>query len=199
FNELNSSRAKELGVTQISGLYVNEVLEGGGAQSAGLKKGDIITKVEGNKIQSSSDLQERVGRLRPGDKLNLSYVRDGNERTTSVVLKGESSVNIAANTNNAEANAILSSLGGNFASLTPAQKQRYRVSSGVLVAGARPGGLLYENSITKGTIITNINGKPVNKVEDVETAVVASKNNMMRIDGVTSDGARFMVTFPVVQ
>jgi Do/DeqQ family serine protease len=199
FNELNSSRAKELGVTQISGLYVNEVLEGGGAQSAGLKKGDIITKVEGNKIQSSSDLQERVGRLRPGDKLNLSYVRDGNERTTSVVLKGESSVNIAANTNNAEANAILSSLGGNFASLTPAQKQRYRVSSGVLVAGARPGGLLYENSITKGTIITNINSKPVNKVEDVEAAVVASKNNMMRIDGVTSDGARFMVTFPVVQ
>ena len=198
FNELNSSRAKELGVTQINGLYVNEVLDGGGAQAAGLKKGDIITKVEGNKIISSSDLQERVGRLRPGDKLNLTYVRDGNERTTSVVLKGESSVKVASN-NNVEANEILSSLGGNFASLTSAQKQRYRVSSGVMVAGSRPGGLLYENSITKGTIITNINGKPVNKVEDVEAAVVASKNNMMRIDGVTTDGARFMVTFPVVQ
>jgi S1-C subfamily serine protease len=126
-------------------------------------------------------------------------MRDGSEKTASVVLKGESSVKIASNTNSAEADAILSSLGGNFASLTPAQKQRYRVNSGVMVAGSRPGGLLQENSITKGTIITNINGKPVNKVEDIEAAVVSSKNNMMRIDGVTSDGARFMVTFPVIQ
>lgn len=199
FNELNASRAKELGVSQISGLYVNEVVDGGGAQAAGLKKGDIITKVDGIRILNSSDLQEKVGRLRPGDKVQLSYVRDGNERTASVTLKGENSVKIASNNNNAEANAILSSLGGNFASLTPAQKQRLKVNSGILVAGARPGGLLYENSITKGTIITHINGKPVNKVEDVEAAVVASKNNMMRIDGVTTDGARFMVTFPVMQ
>lgn len=198
FNQLDASRAKELGVSQISGLYVNEVVEGGGAQAAGLKKGDIITKVDGIKVQNSSDLQEKVGRLRPGDKVQLGYVRDGSERTASVTLKGESSVKIASN-NSVEANAIMSALGGNFATMTAAQKQRFKLNSGVIVAGARPGGLLYENSITKGTIITQINGKAVNKIEDIEAAVVASKNNMMRIDGITTDGARFMVTFPVLQ
>ncbi|MGV3508644.1 MAG: Do family serine endopeptidase [Sphingobacteriaceae bacterium] len=197
FNELDASRAKELGISQISGLYVNDVVDGGGAEAAGLKKGDIITKVDGNKILSSSDLQEKVGRLRPGDKVKLSYVRDGKENTATVTLKGEATVKIAAN--KAEANAIMSSLGGNFAELTSSQKQRYKLNSGVIVAAARPGGLLYENSITKGTIITHINGKQVSKVQDVEAAVVASKNNMMRIDGITTDGARFMATFPVVQ
>lgn len=197
FRELNSATAKELGVNQINGLYVNEIVEGGGAQAAGLKRGDVISKVEGFRIMNSSDLQERVGRLRPGDKVQLSYFRDGSERSAMVILKPESTVKIASN--NVEANEILSTLGGNFASLTPAQKQRYRVSSGVVVAGARPGGMLYENSITKGTIITHINGKPVNKVEDIESAVVASKNNMMRLDGVNPDGVRFMVSFPVIQ
>lgn len=198
FNELNASRAKELGVTQINGLYVNDVVEGGGAQVAGLKKGDVITKVDGVKILRSSDLQERVGRLRPGDKIQLGYVRDGKEQNVTVTLKGESSVKIASN-NSVEASAILSALGGNYASLTPAQKQRFKVNSGIMVAGARPGGLLYENSITKGAIITHINGKPVNKLEDVEAAVVTSRNNMIRIDGVNAEGARFMATFPVVQ
>ncbi|MEJ6980924.1 Do family serine endopeptidase [Pedobacter sp. P351] len=199
FNELNALRAKELGISQINGLYVNEVVEGGGAQVAGLKKGDVITKIDGNRIISSSDLQERVARLRPGDKVQLSYIRDGNERNTSVTLKGESSVKIASNKSNIEANEILSSLGGNFAALTPAQKQRYKTNSGVMVAGARPGGLLQQYEIAKGTIITHINGKPVNNVDEVEAAVVASTNNTIRIDGITVDGARFRATFPVVQ
>jgi serine protease Do len=199
FNELNASRAKELGVSQISGLHVNEVVEGGGAAAAGLKKGDIITKVDGNKILSSSDLQERVGRLRPGDKVQLTYLRDGNERTTTVTLKGESSVKVASNTNSAKAADVMRALGGNFAELTPSQKQRNKVNSGVVVAGARPGGLLSEYSISKGTIITHINGKPVNKIDDIEAAIASSKSQMMRIDGINTDGARFMVTFPVVQ
>ena len=200
FNELDASRAKELGVSQINGLYVNEVVEDGGADAAGLKKGDVITKVDGNKIRSSSDLQERVARLRPGDKVQLSYVRDGKEHSTTVTLKGESSVKIASNNkSNVEAAEIMSALGGNFATLTPAQKQRYKVNAGVVVAGARPGGLLHQYEIVKGTIITHINGKPINSVDDIESAVVASGNNTIRIDGITVDGARFRATFPVIQ
>ncbi|MFD2161342.1 Do family serine endopeptidase [Paradesertivirga mongoliensis] len=197
FRELDASVAKELGVNQISGLYVNEIMEGGGAEAAGLKKGDIITKVDGNKILSSSDLQEKVGRLRPGDKVQLSYLRDGSERSTSVTLKGESSVNIASNSN--AANKIIAALGGNFASLTPAQKQKYRVNNGVVVTGVRQGGLLHENQITRGTIITHINGKAVNSLDDIQAAVLASNSNIMRIDGISTDGVRFWGTFEIAR
>ncbi|MBC7915405.1 MAG: Do family serine endopeptidase [Pyrinomonadaceae bacterium] len=201
FEELNASVAKNLGISQINGLYVNNILEGGGAQAAGLKKGDIITKVDGVRILSSSDLQERVARLRPGDKVQLNYIREGSERTASVMLKGETSAKIAANNSSnagVSADKVLSSLGGNLASLTPAQKQRYKINSGVMVAGVRPGGFLYENSITKGTIITKINNKPVNKIEDIEPAVNSSKN-IIRLEGINPEGAPFMVMFQVAQ
>ena len=66
-----AEQSKRLGVNEINGLYVNEVLPGGGAAQAGLKEGDIITKVDGNQILSPSDLQERIGRLGPGDKVQL--------------------------------------------------------------------------------------------------------------------------------
>ena len=73
------------------------MVPGGGAAQAGLKEGDIITKVEGNKIYNPSDLQERIGRLGPGDKVLLSYLRDGKSLTSNVTLKGEESVKTANN------------------------------------------------------------------------------------------------------
>jgi serine protease Do len=83
FVELNNDNASKLGVTNTTGLYVNDLVEGGGAEQAGIKKGDIITKVEGTPIYESSDLQEHVGRLQPGDKINLTVLRDGKEKNFS--------------------------------------------------------------------------------------------------------------------
>src|SRR5690606_41329276 len=78
------------------GLYVFDVVKGGAAEEAGIKTGDIITKVEGKTIYSSSDLQERVARLNPGDKLKVTYKRDGKEREVAVTLKAQESKKSAA-------------------------------------------------------------------------------------------------------
>ncbi|RXF71594.1 Do family serine endopeptidase [Arcticibacter tournemirensis] len=198
FQELNSSIAKELGVSEISGLYVNTVVEGSGAAAAGIKKGDVITKVDGARIMSSSDLQERVARLRPGDKVQLSFNRDGKERTVSVTLKGEDDVKIAGN-NNSSAEELYNQLGASFAPVSTAQKQRYKINSGVVVTEARDGGLFSNFGIEKGTIITSINNKPINKVDDIDNALSASSNNMIRINGISADGSRIMMSFPVAQ
>jgi len=196
FNELNASRAKELGISQINGLYVNDVVEGGGAQAAGLKKGDVITKVDGVKILRSSDLQERVGRLRPGDKVQLGYVRDGKEQSVSVTLKGESSLVTASNSKvgSAEAMRVLQMLGGSFSSPTAIQKQKYRINGGVVVNSVRPGGLLSESQVSKGAIITRVNGKTVNSVDDIAAALSSGGEGMIRIDGIGPDGVPFWFT-----
>jgi S1-C subfamily serine protease len=89
FQELDAERAKDLDVKTINGLYVNSVVPGSGGEAVGIQKGDIITKVDGRLITNSAVLQERVGRLRPGDKVQLTYLRDGNERTANVTLKGD--------------------------------------------------------------------------------------------------------------
>ncbi|WP_207428356.1 Do family serine endopeptidase [Pedobacter sp. SYSU D00535] len=197
FRELDATVAKELGVNQINGLYVNTVVPNGGAAAAGIKEGDIITKVEGNRITSSADLQERVARLRPGDKVQLTYERGGNERNVTVTLKGEGDLKIAKNTAGTE--DVMRKLGGTFAPLTAAQKQKYKVNSGVIVAGTRENGLLEENGITKGTVITSINGRAVSKPEDVSNALKATQNNVVRINGILPDGSRIIGGIPVVQ
>ena len=177
------------------GVYITSVQEGSAAQQAGIKEGDIIKSLDGAKVSSSSEFTERIARKRPGDKVQLVYLRGDKETGVAVTLKGEAANRVARAANPAVA-AVMSSLGGNFATLTPAQKQRYKVSSGVVVAGARPGGLLQQYDIAKGTIITHINGKAVNKVEDVESAI-SSSDSILRIDGITTDGARFRATLPV--
>src|SRR5690606_3566873 len=78
FQELNSDLAKQLNVKEINGLYVSSTVDGGAAAAAGIKKGDIIKKLNGRDALTSAELQERIGRMRPGDKVELTVLRDGN-------------------------------------------------------------------------------------------------------------------------
>jgi len=194
FDELNSSKAKQYNVSKISGLYVTSVVPAGGAASAGIKEGDVITKVDGNAIMSSADLQERVGRLRPGDKVQLTYERGGDAKNVTVTLKGEETVK---NASNLSSKAVVEKLGASFTPVTSAQKQRFGISSGLVVSAVKPGGFLSDYEIPAGTIITSMNGKPVNKVDDINEALGAAKNNMLRIDGITPDGGKIMLTVPL--
>ncbi|MDF3078045.1 MAG: Do family serine endopeptidase [Sphingobacteriaceae bacterium] len=197
FTELDAERASQLGTKQITGLYVSDVVPGSGAEAAGLRKGDIIVKADDNPVYSSADLQERVGRLRPGDKVKVGYLRDGKEYSSNITLKGEDSVKIASNNNsNSGAGVSVSKLGASFSTLSPAQKQRYRVNSGVVVSGVRQGGLFDSYGIPKGLIITNINGKAIAKPDDVGAALSSSKDGLIRISGIGPDGAQIMSTFP---
>lgn len=69
------------------GVYVGEVNENSAGQEAGLKKGDIIISVEGKTVNSVANLQELVARRRPGDKIDVEYIRDGKTNKTSATLK----------------------------------------------------------------------------------------------------------------
>jgi len=195
FDELDARKAKDYGINQINGLYVTDVISGGGAEAAGLKKGDIITKVDNTNIYSSPDLQERVGRLHPGDKVQLTYLRDGKTQTASITLKDESSIKLAGNSNSRSSTEIYNKLGASFAPLNTAQKQKYGINSGVVVSDVRSGGVFAEQDIPKGSIITAINGKIVNSRDDISSAL--TQNDVIRINGISPDGYRFRVTVPV--
>lgn len=196
FQALNVDAAKALNVERNTGLYVAEVYEGSGAEQAGLKKGDIITKVEGNTVYESSDLQERVGRLQPGDKIRLTVLRDGAEKNFSVTLKADSgapSRTAAVSKSSAE---LYNKLGGSFAPTNQAQKTRLRINGGVVITQVRPGGLLDENYIEAGTVVTHINRQPVNSRADIEKALSNLKGNKISINGYDNDG-RFIATLPI--
>src|SRR5690606_30475577 len=114
FRELDPAYAKELGIDDINGLYVNGVTPNGAAQEAGLKEGDIITKLDGQVIGSSAQLQERIYRLRPGDKVTLTYKRNGKERDVTVTLKEDTRSTADKKTPDRSATEIYNRLGAGF-------------------------------------------------------------------------------------
>ncbi|GAA4782563.1 trypsin-like peptidase domain-containing protein [Olivibacter ginsenosidimutans] len=199
FQELNAESAKELGINEINGLYVSGVLPNSGGAEAGLKKGDIITKVDGKEIYSSSDLQEKIYRLRPGDKVKLTYKRDGKEKDVVVTLKAEDSDNSSNNatTDKRSTAELYNKLGAGFIPANAQLKKKFNLSSGVVVSDIRRDGLFAEYGVPRGLIIVSINGKPVNNVDEVESALSYSKNDMIRLSGVTQDGERYNMNFPL--
>lgn len=196
FVELNTEVAKELEVTEYNGLYVREIVEGGGADKAGIKESDIITHIDGTLITSSSVLQERVGILRPGDKIELRYLRDGKERKTTVTLQ-EIKNNQAADSATASKSAtqLYNSLGAGFRELSAAKKKELGVNAGVEVSSVREGGLFAKYGVPNGLVITSINGTAVSNIDQIEQAL-RKNSEVITVKGIMPDGGLATLTFP---
>lgn len=189
FQELNADAAENLKISDVSGLYVNDVMPNGGGAAAGIKKGDIIKKVEGKEVFASPDLQEKIGRMSPGDKVQLTISRDGKEQNVNVTLKGDESLNkpktvLAAKTTG----TTMSKLGASFAPASPAIKAKFGAKNGVVVTAVEPGKAFDNLDIPKGLLVTSINGKPVNSAKDVEAALPTSKNGKTTVAGIGPNG-----------
>jgi Do/DeqQ family serine protease len=189
FRPLDADFAQELKVTDNSGLYVSDVLPNGGGAAAGIQKGDIIKKVDGYEIYDSPDLQEKIGRLSPGDKVNLTISRDGQMKDMTVTLKGETSISspkVAAA--GKSTGATVDKLGATFAPAPAALKAKYGVKSGVVVTAVTPGKLFDSLDIPKGLVVTAINGMPVNSTQDVSAALPTSSSGMTTVSAVGPNG-----------
>ncbi|QMU26927.1 trypsin-like peptidase domain-containing protein [Adhaeribacter radiodurans] len=176
----------------IKGVYITGIQPESGAAAAGLKAGDIIQSIDGVKVTSSAEFSERVARHRPGDKVEVTYLRGSRANNASITLKGEEEAKeTIANT------GLQSKLGASFAPIPANIKERYRLRSGVIITELQSGGFFDSAGIPKGTIITNINGKPVNSLADLDNAISSARSRMVRIDGITPDGTSFVFNFPL--
>jgi len=196
FKELDQDAADALHIDRSVGLYVDDVAPTSGAAAAGIQHGDVITKVEGKTVYESSDLQEPVARLQPGDKINLTIMHGSEEKNVSVVLKADAGTmtrRTAANSKSAE--ELYNKLGASFKPLTPAQKAKYHVNAGVTVTQVRPGLLFDDTQIPVGSIITSINKQPVNNSDDISNAITNMKNGNLVITGYYPDGTAFSNVF----
>jgi serine protease Do len=197
FKELDQDAAAELKIDKTVGLYVNDVAPGSGAAQAGIQSGDIITKVEGKTVYESSDLQEPVARLQPGDKINLTVLRGNDQKNFAVTLKADAG-NLGRHTaaaNSRSAEDLYNKLGASFKPLTPAQKAKFHVNSGVMVTQVRPGLLFDETQIPVGSVIASINKQPVNSTDDISKAITNLKNGSLIITGYYPDGTSFNNVF----
>jgi len=175
------------------GLFLNDVQKGSGAAEAGLKPGDVVTKVDGNLVTESSDLTEHVGRMHPGDKVKLTVLRGNEEKTFTVTLKADPGVSNLASANHKE---LFNKMGASFRPLNAAEKAKHNVKSGVVVTGVREGSMFDELGVATGSIITSINKAPVNNIEDINRALDAgTQRGILLISGINPDGSQFNNAF----
>jgi serine protease Do len=174
--ELNSLRAQELGSKVGRGIYINEVVEGGASASAGLKKGDVIVKMEGQNVDSDAQMREIIGRRRPGDVIAMTVNRNGDLRDFRVELRNRNNGRdiIKKSDNVSVSTSSLGSLGADFEELTATDAKRLGVDGGVRVKKIRDG-KMSETDIEEGFIIVKANGKVVRSVKDLQTALTTTK------------------------
>ncbi|MGZ8551317.1 MAG: S1C family serine protease, partial [Chitinophagaceae bacterium] len=87
-SETENERLVKQAIPEGQGVYVKEVPADGAAMQAGIKKGDIITKVNGNAVSSGLEMSAQIASFKPGDKVNIVYFRSGKENQVSLTLKG---------------------------------------------------------------------------------------------------------------
>ena len=152
----------ETGIKEIGGAYVASVDPSGAASAAGIRKGDVITAINGVKIKNGAALQEQISRYRPGDKIKVTLQRNGKEIEKSLTLK-----NSQGNTEMKKA-VDFGSLGTSFKDLTRQQMQEMNIRSGVQVVGLK-NGKFKDAGIREGFVILEVNGQNIRSVSDMET------------------------------
>jgi len=195
FTALDQDVAEQLHTDKTAGLYVQQVVPGGGAEQAGLQKGDIITKVDGSAAYESSDLEERVGRLQPGDKIHLTVLRGNDEKNFTVTLKADMPTPKVAVSKSAE--ELYNRLGASFSPVTQAQKSKFHINGGVVVTQVRQGGMFDNFEVPVGSVITSINRHRINSVSDIDNVITNLNNGNLIISGYYPDGTSFNNMFQV--
>ncbi|MDQ2862718.1 MAG: trypsin-like peptidase domain-containing protein [Bacteroidota bacterium] len=87
-DQMSDADRRKINIPDGNGVYVMNVANGSAADEAGIHKGDFITKLNGTVINTGTQLVGKISALRPGDKIDITYVHNGSESTTSATLKG---------------------------------------------------------------------------------------------------------------
>ena len=169
----------KLGIKDVDGVYVLETPVGGAANAAGIKKGDVVTKINGVKVTTGPEMVEQVARYKPGDKISITYLRDGKENTANVTLK-----NKVGNTDVVKAGGVIESLGAELENVDKKIAAANDISGGVLVKKIKEGGLLKATKMQDGFVITSVNDQEIKNLDDLKAALTNAKGSSVRVLGI---------------
>ena len=191
--DMQKEQGKEIDLGTMEGIYVAKVVEDGAAADAGIKEGDVITAIDGEKVTRMAELQEVIAKKRPGDKVTLTYLRDKKKKTETVTLKNEQ-----GNTKVVK-NADLDVLGANFREVTEAQKKQLGINYGLEVIKVNSG-KMKEAGISKGFIIQKVNNRNVttiNELQDIVKEASTSREPVLYIQGMWPTGKKAYAAVPL--
>ena len=182
--ELTQELAEKEGLENIDGVYVAEVTEGGAAKMAGLKSGDVITAINGKKVNSTTQLKENVGQYRPGDKVDVEVNRGGHHHHYDLTLLNEAgNVDVVKKGDsfyNSEFGLMLQPIDQNDMS-------RLNIKNGLKIVEIRQGRFM-NSGVPVDFVITKVNGVAVNDKTELENALKNNRSRRTTIEGVYPNG-----------
>ena len=185
---LSSEAAAALGLPEnTKGAYVGDVTADGPADKAGMKVEDIVVSVNGDAIDSSTELTRRVARAKVGDALRLEVLRDGRRQTLEVRAgRRPSETELRAGLGEDEGEQATPSApvgqaveGMTVTGITPALRQRYSIPdgvSGVVVTAVEPRSKAGQIGMPAGTVILRANNRTVSSAAELKAAVDAARS-----------------------
>jgi S1-C subfamily serine protease len=171
----------DLDIEESNGVYIAAVNGGSAAEEAGLKEGDIIIGIDKNEVKSTAELQEFVARNRPGDKIDVTFLRDGEENTVEATLK-----NIMGEERMYRREAAMEIQGATISEIDDDTKEDLDISGGVQLNNIK-NGKWSEAGIKDGFIITSVDKREIKTINDL-MASLANKEGGILIGGTYPDG-----------
>ncbi len=188
---MNEDLSDALGLPANRGEFIQSVQPGEPGEAAGLQSGDVVLKVDGKDVTPDQTLSFIVANIAPGKRINLEIVRDGQRRTLpATVGRRPTEDELAAQIFNpdeqdalqrpdsATAGVIEDALGLQVIPVTPQIAGQLGIQGGVrglVVTAVDPNSDAGGKGVARGTVILSVNGRALNSVAELESAVQAAK------------------------
>ncbi|HCO38632.1 MAG TPA: serine protease, partial [Aquificaceae bacterium] len=163
--DITPEMAENLGIKE--GVIIAQVMPGSPADKAGLRVGDIVVEIDGQKVNEVRELQFKIMRTPPGKEVNMKVIREGKEISLRVKV-GE----MPEDRQVGEQDQTQTDIGLMLRELTPEEEKRFGVK-GLLVVGVAPNSLAMQSGILPGDIILQVGNRPVYSVKDFQQSIEA--------------------------
>ena len=180
---INASNAAVLGLKNVRGAIVQSVNPGSAAEKAGIEVNDIVTAVNGRKIDSASELRNSIGLLRSGDEVEITLLRDGRSRRVMATLEDLNA-------------SVIADAGGMHPGLDGARFDSagnlVAGEDGVIVTGVEPGSAAAARGLRTGDQIRLVNRQPVKNIEEFREAIERVRGGLVFVE-IERNGRRLLL------
>lgn len=182
--DITADFSEEENIAEFSGVYIDQLSIGGAAEAAGLAHGDIIIAIDNNPTRTVSELQEQIARHRPGDRVLVSFLRNGEKKSAYATLKSTN-----GNMEIVKPKTTLEVDGAVFENMSDIEKESLQIESGVKVKELG-NGLWKEVGIRPDYIITSIDKIEVNDINALKRILDSKKGEVILLLGIYPNGEK---------
>lgn len=182
--DVNAQVAEQFDLNVLRGVYVSGVMANKAADKAGMQQGDVIVAIDNKPVNNVAQLQEQIAIKRPGDEVEVKFIRDGKEKITVAKLRNEEGtmdvVQLASDFR----------IGGaTFVDVSDTLKDELDIDGGVQIKELGEG-KWREVRMKEGFIITGIDNVEINNIRDLEDYFKRPRTDGILIEGVYPDGSK---------